>query len=531
MFATSLIRSSKRSSFIAASALLTALLATSFVVFGGATPASAAACDAGIAEPTINDDRDTFSIGTAAELIALSENFLFEGDPVWGEGFRFEQTADIDLAGCDWSPIGTADSPFVGVYDGQGFTVSGLKISSTTASDVGFFGFVGDESFIQELTVIGEIDIPLGSIAGGSTVGGIVGYIAGETYLSQVVAEVDISIRTAAGSGHIGGLAGQVEYGDIQYSGHRGDFIVTGNKLVGGLVGKATDNIELKSNYSIATFDVTGLSGYDSAGIFGDGCGGSPVVIHNYSVGSGQHWGVAREDCGTYQDAIYNNTTFLGVASSDEDSLVGVKSESTLRMKKANTYDQWGWTIIEGWQEFDRFSVPTQIWGICSQVNDGYPYLLWEYSASPCASAPGPGSGSSSSEAEQLSAPLIKLQAHITAASRGKAAQLIGKVAGKDILFAPNSVKLSSLAKRTLRQSARLATASGSRVAVTGFAALSSQGSKHEKSVAQRRALAVAKYLRAQGVKTDIYYFGLSGRASMAFAGEPRRVEIRTLKN
>jgi outer membrane protein OmpA-like peptidoglycan-associated protein len=240
---------------------------------------------------------------------------------------------------------------------------------------------------------------------------------------------------------------------------------------------------------------------------------------------------VAREDCGTYQDAIYNNTTFLGVASSDEDSLVGVKSESTLRMKKANTYDQWGWTIIEGWQEFDRFSVPTQIWGICSQVNDGYPYLLCEYSASPCASAPGPGSGSSSSEAEQLSAPLIKLQAHITAASRGKAAQLIGKVAGKDILFAPNSVKLSSLAKRTLRQSARLAIASGSRVAVTGFAAQSSQGSAHEKSVAQRRALAVAKYLRAQGVKTDIYYFGLSGRASMAFAGEPRRVEIRTLKN
>ena len=392
MFVTSLIRSSKRSTSFAVSSLLTALLATSFVVLGGAVPASAAACDAGAAEPTLNDDGDTFAIGTAAELIALSENFLSDGDPVWGENFRFEQTADIDLAGCDWSPIGTSDSPFFGVYDGQGFTVSGLKISSTTAGDVGFFGFIGGGSYIQELTVIGEIDIPLGSSAGGSTVGGIAGYIAGETYLSQVIAEVDISVLTAAGSGNIGGLVGQVEYGDIQYSGHRGDFLVTGNKLVGGLVGKATDQINLNSNYSIATFDVTGLYGYDSAGIIGDGCDGAPVVINNFSVASGQHWGVEREDCGTFQDTFYNNTTFLGVPTSDEDSVVGVLSETTLNMKRFVTYDQWGWRIDEDWVEFDRFSVPASIWGICSAVNDGYPYLLWEYSSNPCVSG---GSGNS----------------------------------------------------------------------------------------------------------------------------------------
>ena len=386
MFATSLIRSSKRSTSFALSSLLTALLATSFVVLGGAVPASAVTCDAGSVEPVLDDD--TYYIGTAAELIALSENF----DNVWGENLNFVQTADINLGGCDWSPIGTADSPFVGVYAGQGFTVSGLTISSTTAGDVGFFGFVGDGSYIQELTVIGDIDIPLGSTAGGSTVGGIAGYIAGETYLSQVIADVDISIRTAAGSGNIGGLVGQVEYGAIQYSGHRGDFLVTGNKLVGGLVGKATDQIELNSNFSIATFDVTGLYGYDSAGIIGDGCDGAPVVINNFSVASGQHWGVEREACGTFQDTFYNNTTFLGVPTSDEDSVVGVLSETTLNMKRFVTYEQWGWRIDEGWVEFDRFSVPASIWGICSAVNDGYPYLLWEYSSNPC--VPG-GAGTS----------------------------------------------------------------------------------------------------------------------------------------
>jgi hypothetical protein len=382
MFTTSLLRA-KRSSSYGVSAILSSLLAGSFVVLGGAISASAADCEAGVVVPTINDDGDTFMIGTAAELIALSENFEFLGDPVWGEDFSFEQTADIDLAGCDWSPIGTTDSPFSGGYDGNGFTVSGLNIISTTSSDVGFFGFVDDDFSIRKLTVIGEIDIPLGSTAGGRTVGGIAGKISGEIYLSQVMADIDISIRTAAGSGNIGGLVGQVSYGTIQYSGHRGDFLVTGNKLVGGLVGSVkSDRLELKSNYSIATFDVTGLTGYDSSGIIGDGCDGVSLVTNTFSVASGQHWGVQIEDCGTFQDSFYNTTTFVGVATSDEDSVEGVLGKTTLDLKDPITYENWN--IVEGWAVFNR-SGGTH-WGICAAVNDGYPYLLWEYSSNPCVS-------------------------------------------------------------------------------------------------------------------------------------------------
>ena len=395
MFTTSLLRA-KRSSSYGVSAILSSLLAGSFVVLGGAISASAADCEAGVVVPTINDDRDTFMIGTAAELIALSENFEFEGDPVWGEDFSFEQTADIDLAGCDWSPIGTTDSPFFGGYDGNGFTVSGLNIISTTASDVGFFGFVDDDFSIKKLTVIGEIDIPLGSTAGGRTVGGIAGKISGEIYLSQVMADIDISIRTAAGSGNIGGLVGQVSYGTIQYSGHRGDFLVTGNKLVGGLVGSVkSDRLELKSNYSIATFDVTGLSGADSSssGIIGDGCDGVSLVTNTFSVASGQHWGVEREDCSTFQDSFYNTTTFLGVATSNEDSVAGVLGQTTMDLKDPITYEQNNWNIVEGWAVFERSGTH---WGICSLVNDGYPYLLWEYSTNPCVS---PSAASSSAAA------------------------------------------------------------------------------------------------------------------------------------
>jgi outer membrane protein OmpA-like peptidoglycan-associated protein len=96
-------------------------------------------------------------------------------------------------------------------------------------------------------------------------------------------------------------------------------------------------------------------------------------------------------------------------------------------------------------------------------------------------------------------------------------------------LFVADSAKLSPQAKKSLRQAARLAMASDGKVAVTGFAAMTNRGSAYEKSVAQKRALAVARFLRARGFDDWIYFHGLSGRQGQAFEGDPRRVEIRIL--
>jgi len=384
MFRIRSIGSSTLTTSFAAPAILAALLTTVLVVFSGVAPANAVpvACDPGSATWDTDEILEsTVYIRTAADLILLSTDNTY-----WGFGLTYVQTADIDLGGCEWSPIGTALIPFTGTYNGDGFAVNGLKISSTTAGDVGFFGFVASGSYIQELTVIGEIDIPLGSTAGGSTVGGIAGYISGDTYLSQVIADVDISILASTGA-VVGGLVGMADYGTIQYSSHRGQFDVSGNQFVGGLVGFATDQINILSSYTIATFDVTGLSGYRSAGIIADSdCQLNHTVTKTYSVGAGQHWGVQIEDCGTFQDSFYNNTTFIGNPTSDAASVAGVLGQTTLDLKDPITYEQNNWNIVEGWVVFERFGGTQRIWGICSLVNDGYPYLLWEYSSNPCVS-------------------------------------------------------------------------------------------------------------------------------------------------
>ncbi|MGI9136253.1 MAG: GLUG motif-containing protein, partial [Candidatus Nanopelagicales bacterium] len=46
----------------------------------------------------------------------------------------FRQTADVTLSG-NWTALGNALSPFTGTYDGAGFTISGLTISSSGSDD------------------------------------------------------------------------------------------------------------------------------------------------------------------------------------------------------------------------------------------------------------------------------------------------------------------------------------------------------------------------------------------------------------
>ena len=59
---------------------------------------------------------------------------------------------DLDLGGENWTPIGRSGHTFQGVFDGNGHTVSNLKVDMATSSDVGFFGFTqGGE--IRNLTI------------------------------------------------------------------------------------------------------------------------------------------------------------------------------------------------------------------------------------------------------------------------------------------------------------------------------------------------------------------------------------------
>ena len=89
--------------------------------------------------------------------------------------------ADIDLAGEDWVPIGTDETPFAGKFNGGNHTISGLRITTEvmrdlTVSDMRgkggglFLNVEGENAQIANLTVKGSIDgAPSGNVlaAGG----------------------------------------------------------------------------------------------------------------------------------------------------------------------------------------------------------------------------------------------------------------------------------------------------------------------------------------------------------------------------
>ena len=82
---------------------------------------------------SINDGTCTvcggITVNTADELraIALDGNYIL--------------MSDIDLKEEEWTPIGTKSSPFIGIFDGNGYTISNLKIKSNHDCYYGLFAY------------------------------------------------------------------------------------------------------------------------------------------------------------------------------------------------------------------------------------------------------------------------------------------------------------------------------------------------------------------------------------------------------
>ncbi len=200
---------------------------------------------------------DTYTLTSASELAGLAK-LVNEGKETF-EGKTITLASDIALDGVsNWIPIGSAEHPFNGTFDGAGHTVSGLYIdhnlTTTTGLDIiGFFGTI-ENATIKDLTVDGNITITDTSkiIEGDEfTVGGICG-MATASIISGCTNEVtiDVSAVTEPATICVGGILGIardksggttttyltkcVNNADLTAA-YSGDFLYT--TLVGGITG------------------------------------------------------------------------------------------------------------------------------------------------------------------------------------------------------------------------------------------------------------------------------------------------------
>ena len=103
-----------------------------------------------------------YVIDSAEDLAALSY-YVQEGNTTYASAY-YLVTADINLIGKLWTPIGTSSTPFSGQFYGGGHTISGIVVSeasSVSGSGVGLFGNVTGslvDVVVDDLVVLNESD-------------------------------------------------------------------------------------------------------------------------------------------------------------------------------------------------------------------------------------------------------------------------------------------------------------------------------------------------------------------------------------
>jgi hypothetical protein len=368
-------------------------------------PSAHAKYSGGTGEPN-----DPYKIASAADLIAL-------GNEPNDYDKHFILTVNIDLAGYvfdkaviapDTDPNTEWDfegMPFIGVFDGNGHTISHLTINY--GGYLGLFGYLAAGAEVRNLGVV-NVNIAgssgyigsltgynsgtltrcycTGTVSGGGYVGGLVGFNS-----LGVIADC-YSNSVAIGSWCIGGLVGYIYGGSVSrcYSTN----VVRGQSQVGGLAGFSYSTVTQcysKSTVSGGSY-VGGLVGYNdggtviwcySTGMVGGelfyvgglvGYNSAGEISQCYSTGwvSG-YWWYSGGLVGVSDGAI--NDSFWDTQTSERIDSAGGTGQTTAEMTDPNTFQAAGWDFV------GQSDGPSNLWA--QSKSGGYPILWWQLSPLP----------------------------------------------------------------------------------------------------------------------------------------------------
>ena len=194
------------------------------------TVSLAAAKDLGY---TIESD-GSYTVTSADGLMNIAE--LVNGGK---SDINITLTADIDLTGKDWTPIGTDyDNSYKGTFDGGGHTITGLTFT-TNDKYAGLFGWLNKAGTVKNVVMEG-VQITSNQIYGGS-IGGVAGYSWGTIENCSVSGSV-------SGTVYVGGVVGAQIDGSI--TGCSSSATVKGTVDVGGVAGQTNSSATLTACYA-----------------------------------------------------------------------------------------------------------------------------------------------------------------------------------------------------------------------------------------------------------------------------------------
>ena len=180
-------------------------------------------------------------------------------------------TADIDLTGKNWTPIGTDyDNSYKGTFDGGGHTITGLTFT-TNDEYVGLFGWLNRAGTVKNVVMEG-VQITSNQIYGGS-IGGVVGYSWGTIENCSVSGSV-------SGTVYVGGVVGVQIGGSI--TGCSSSATVKGTVDVGGVAGQTNSSATLTACYATGnvTIEIAPKKNIAGGGLVGMNAGSSLLACY-----------------------------------------------------------------------------------------------------------------------------------------------------------------------------------------------------------------------------------------------------------
>ena len=179
--------------------------------------------------------------------------------------YRIEISGNEKVLECEgtFTPIGTAQFPFNGNFDGNGVILSGLSVGG--GDYTGLFGYIGSEGAVSRL------GISDGRVSGVGYTGGLAGYNAGNVSECFFDGSVD-------GEMYVGGLVGE-NTGVIANSFAKGDASASmADSYLGGVSGNNSGSIR----YCYAQVDVEMTSLGGTASHVGAVTGNGSAITNSY---------------------------------------------------------------------------------------------------------------------------------------------------------------------------------------------------------------------------------------------------------
>ena len=185
-----------------------------------------------------NSNTKTYTVYNADGLLAWNEAAQKD------RSINCTLTADIDLTGKGWTPIGTDyDNSYTGTFDGGGHTIMGLTVT-TNDQYAGLFGYLGDAGTVKNVVMDG-IQITCNRRLGSA--GGVAGFSRGGTIENCSVS------GSVSGTMRAGGVVGVQREASI--TGCSSSATVKGLAYAGGVAGETNSGATMTACY--ATGNVT----------------------------------------------------------------------------------------------------------------------------------------------------------------------------------------------------------------------------------------------------------------------------------